>query len=923
MMKKQKIIQSKKIVIASLVAASLFLVLALTMTYSSAKAQDGPPLHPTFPFLDKNGDNVLDTREALSTMKTCGQCHDTEFIASHSFHSDVGLNSLSEPGSQTAGQPWDISPGLFGKWNPLTYSYLTPEGDERVDLTTADWVKRFGSRHAGGGPAEYSRGGNSLLNLAIDPNNVQTSTIDPQTGEQLPWDWQQSGVVEMNCFLCHWPDPNNELRISTIQAGNFEWANSATLEGSGIIEAQNDAWLWNEEAFDQEGNLNEEYIKVQDPSNQNCGLCHGLVHIDPQTPTVLTGCSADQWSTITTGQIMSPQKINQSGLNIENKEELNRSWDIHTERVVGCTDCHYSTNNPVYYQETESSRPDHLIFDPRRIDLGDYLYRPIHQFAKGQSAQGTLAPQFNNTLRRCDSCHETAETHEWLPYTEQHMNALSCESCHIPKMYSPAREYNDWTVLKEDGTPASVCRGVEGEGPTMASLLINGFEPVLLPREGADGNTELAPHNLVTSWFWVYDDPERPVSYRDLENAWFDEDKSYHQDILDLFDTNGDGSLDNQELLIDSEEKEALIAGRLSNLGLENPHIQAETRPYTISHNVTHGEWATQECSTCHGEDSRLAAAMVLSDRLPGGKTPTFINNPTTKLNGSIDLDQNGNLLFTPETALANLYVLGHNRERHVDFLGALIFVGTILGVFLHATLRLISARRNPPHQPELREVYMYTVYERLWHWLQTAVILILLFTGLIIHKPDIFGIFSFRYVVQVHNIMAAILIANAALALFYNLASGDIKHYLPQPRGFFNQAFVQAKYYLVGIFKGAEHPFEKSPNRKMNPLQQVTYLGLLNILLPLQIITGFLMWGAQQWPEIALRFGGLPYLAPFHTLIAWLLASFIVLHVYLTTTGPTPTANIEAMIMGWDEVEVQQSTSVMGEPASGHASTD
>ncbi len=90
-----------------------------------------------------------------------------------------------------------------------------------------------------------------------------------------------------------------------------------------------------------------------------------------------------------------------------------------------------------------------------------------------------------------------------------------------------------------------------------------------------------------------------------------------------------------------------------------------------------------------------------------------------------------------------------------------------------------------------------------------------------------------------------------------------------------------------------------------MNPLQQMTYFGLLNVLLPLQIITGALMWGVQRWPETAMRLGGLPGLAPFHTLIAWLFASFIVMHVYLTTTGHTVTANIRAMIMGWDEVEV------------------
>jgi thiosulfate reductase cytochrome b subunit len=83
-----------------------------------------------------------------------------------------------------------------------------------------------------------------------------------------------------------------------------------------------------------------------------------------------------------------------------------------------------------------------------------------------------------------------------------------------------------------------------------------------------------------------------------------------------------------------------------------------------------------------------------------------------------------------------------------------------------------------------------------------------------------------------------------------------------------------------------------------------MTYLAILNVLLPLQMITGALMWGMQRWPAVAGQLGGLPFLAPFHTLIAWLFASFIVLHVYLTTTGATPLANIRAMIMGWDEVE-------------------
>jgi thiosulfate reductase cytochrome b subunit len=218
--------------------------------------------------------------------------------------------------------------------------------------------------------------------------------------------------------------------------------------------------------------------------------------------------------------------------------------------------------------------------------------------------------------------------------------------------------------------------------------------------------------------------------------------------------------------------------------------------------------------------------------------------------------------------------------------------------------LRFYAALRAPHHQPKVKRVYMYAVYERFWHWLQTFTILLLLFTGLVIHRPDLFGLFSFPHIVTIHNVLAAILVINAALSLFYHLASGEIQQYIPRPYGFFDQAIVQAKFYLSGIFKGSEHPFEKTPQKKLNPLQQVTYFGILNVLLPLQIITGALMWGAQQWSQVAQLFGGLPFLAPFHSLVAWLFAAFIIAHVYLTTTGHEPLASLNAMIGGWDEVE-------------------
>jgi hypothetical protein len=73
-----------------------------------------------------------------------------------------------------------------------------------------------------------------------------------------------------------------------------------------------------------------------------------------------------------------------------------------------------------------------------------------------------------------------------------------------------------------------------------------------------------------------------------------------------------------------------------------------------------------------------------------------------------------------------------------------------------------------------------------------------------------------------------------------------------------------------------------------------------------------------------------LTFLAPFHSLVAWMFAGFIVAHVYLTTTGPKPLTGIEAMITGWEEVEqhgeheeTQPVAELPGEPGSSNSDND
>ena len=894
--------------------ALLIAILTVIMTTSVASAQTSP-LHPTFPLLDQNGENVLDSGQPVSTMETCGTCHDTDFIADHSFHTSVGLDDLGAPGSLEGSRPWEMSPGLFGAWDPLTYRTLSPAGDEIIDLGTPDWIKLFGERHVGGGPALVSRSGEALSELPIEAGDPETHSVDPETGELTPWDWTKSGGVEMNCFLCHMPDPNNEARVESLQSGEFGWANTATLLGTGIVEQSGDGWTWIEDAFQADGELAAEHITIQSPTPENCGACHGVVHQSSE-PLLPADISASDAHTQRTGQIFSGQRLKDSGLNLADKDDLTRPWDVHAERNVQCSDCHFSVNNPIYYQEPADSRPEHLDFDPRRMDFGDYLQRPDHNFARGQAAQSVVAPIYQDAMRRCDSCHNTDTTHDWLPYTDLHMETLSCESCHIPQIHAPAIQQIDWTVITPAGEAAVTHRGVDGPVDDVRSL-ITGYQPALLSQQDVDGNSQLTPANLITTHYWVHGDPERPVRVEELSATYLDGD-SYRAEILAEFDANGDGELGVDELRLDSDTKVELVRSLLIAQGLSDPRIRGDIDSYVINHDVATGQNAVSECATCHSEDSRIGAPFALAGYLPGDVEPAF-RGDNADFDSDLAIDDDGVLNFNLNTAAMGLYIPGHDRVDWVGTVGLLMLLGTIAVVVVHGGLRIIQDARHAkdPHEaPQMQSVYMYSMYERAWHWLQAITIMMLLATGIVIHRPDTLGGIDFGLAVPLHNVLAFILVVNAVFSVFYHFASGEIRQYLPEPRGYFSQMMMQADYYVRGIFSDAPHPFEKTRQRKLNPLQQATYFGILNVLLPLQMFTGILMWGVLRWPEVVARMGGLPWLAPFHTLIAWAFAAFLVAHIYLTTTGHTPTANIKAMTIGWDEVEVGDGSTPSGEQA-------
>lgn len=195
----------------------------------------------------------------------------------------------------------------------------------------------------------------------------------------------------------------------------------------------------------------------------------------------------------------------------------------------------------------------------------------------------------------------------------------------------------------------------------------------------------------------------------------------------------------------------------------------------------------------------------------------------------------------------------------------------------------------------------LYSLHERIWHWLQAAGMIFLILTGFAVHYPDRFPVLgSMANAVRWHSWIGFALILNAFLGIFYHVTAEKYHHFLPRLDDFTEAAIRQARFYFYGIFKGEKHPFDADPRRKLNPLQKITYLLLLNILLPFQILTGVLMWGADRWPHLFTRIGGLWVLGPAHTLGSYLFLAFLIAHIYLATTGPTPGSLLRAMITGY-----------------------
>ncbi len=155
----------------------------------------------------------------------------------------------------------------------------------------------------------------------------------------------------------------------------------------------------------------------------------------------------------------------------------------------------------------------------------------------------------------------------------------------------------------------------------------------------------------------------------------------------------------------------------------------------------------------------------------------------------------------------------------------------------------------------------LYSRYEQAWHWFRPP----RRARAADSHRPGnscprAVGWLPFATAVQIHNILGFLLLANAFLGVF--------RHYRhlracppvpPKPQEFGARAVRQMVLSPAASSATKTQPMAKVQEQRLAPLQQITYLIILNILLPLRVTAGLLIWGARPGRRRSRRWAGCP----------------------------------------------------------------
>lgn len=195
-----------------------------------------------------------------------------------------------------------------------------------------------------------------------------------------------------------------------------------------------------------------------------------------------------------------------------------------------------------------------------------------------------------------------------------------------------------------------------------------------------------------------------------------------------------------------------------------------------------------------------------------------------------------------------------------------------------------------------MNKIYIYTRFQRIWHWSQMILMLALLVTGFTISGTISF--IDYNLAAKLHDIAGILWLSGFCCFWFWMAVTDDWRQYIPTAQ----KLFAVVHYYAWGIFNGKKHPYPKTKEARHNPLQRLVYLTLISILLPVQGVSGILYLLFNYWDRLGLGFLKLETIAMVHTTGAFAVIAFLIVHIYMTTTGESVTGHVKSMVTGWEK---------------------
>ncbi|MBI5568934.1 MAG: cytochrome b/b6 domain-containing protein [Desulfomonile tiedjei] len=501
----------------------------------------------------------------------------------------------------------------------------------------------------------------------------------------------------------------------------------------------------------------------------------------------------------------------------------------HGMKGMGCTSCH----GGMTVTSREKRVPHRLGLKPTcggcHAKVDEEYSKSLHARVSQNICYSCHNPHYCTSFRGmsgeerkniCLKCHAVQHTHQWLPQKDLHFSYLECTSCH-------ALNAQVGMLFFMVDRPA---------GSKETSLDYSQLEPFIEPGKGG---------------------------------------------LAETLDRDGKGRVSAAEL--------NTFMKTVQDHGIPTAGLEVRILVLKPSHDFSSKGERARDCTLCHSRDAAFYSKLLLMIPEKHGGVRTL------DLEREV-LGRSGQLPF-----LVDFYMLGESKIRKedldevlqavkrigfkwLDLAGAFIVVLALVGVCFHALLMFVTRKLRT--RPPSAEIEQLPVPVQVWHWLHGMCVIFLLLTGLQLRLPDVLPVFAtFLNAVNLHNLCGAVVIVDYLFWLGYHLWKREFhSRFFVSPGDFFRDSAQMLHYYGYLIFVGEGYPKTHGRYPSFDPLERTFFLTTMLVFVPVQMLTGVLLFDVRTMMPAIEAVGGLRVVDAVHVFGAYVLLSCMVVHVYFHT---------------------------------------